>query len=69
MITYGPSGFDDLLVDLKAGVGFMYFPREDSRFYYQGSLGYILSGRRRYGSWVAPDPTVTLGVVENRSKD
>ena len=63
IITAGRFGTDDLLVDLRGGLGVMYFPQEDSKFYYHGSLGYILSGSgRELGTWDTLDPAVSLGV-------
>ena len=63
ILTAGRFGTNDLLVDLGGGLGVMHFPEEDSRFYYHGSLRYILSGYgRELGTWDTLDPAVSLGV-------
>ena len=57
------SSSNNFLVDLKGGLGVMYFPQEDSRFYYHGSLEYVLSAYREdNGGWYDPNPFGTPGV-------
>ena len=68
IVTYDLSDHDffsrgSLFVDLNGSLGFIRFHDENSRFYYHGSLGYVLSGYRRYnGIWNSSIPFRTLGV-------
>ena len=68
VITFSSAAFFDsreLFVDLKGGLGFMHFLAEDARFYYHGSLGYVVSAWWRNvpdGSLYESDPAIAPGV-------